>query len=434
MRGRQFLFNLSDYLLQRNEVEFYKRFLLNDEKSFDILLAQQNDAVRLMINHCYYNIPFYQKKFKQLGLLPDDIKGVDDLKFLPILHKEEIRNNFEDFKCIKPTKSIHSSTGGSTGMPLKYKMSKECYKRGIALLYRGWHRAGYNIGDKIVFFAGASLVGKESLPSKINKYTKNITTFSSYGISDSEFISIISYLETTKPEFLRGYATSIAALARFVIESKKNLTYRPKGIFTTAEMLSNTDRSIIQTAFNTKVYNQYGLNDGGISAFEDGNKNGFLIDTERSFMESVSNDKRVFDEPGNLIATSLYNYSFPFIRYDTGDIGKINERPMSGDNRLRLAALLGRETDMIEINGRRIGSPIFTVLMGKFDILKYQIVKDKKELRFIIHKGENYTKEDEITIKQSMREKLGDTKLKFDYSGAFFESKNKHKFIVDLDK
>ena len=434
MRGRHFLFNLSDFLLQRNEVEFYKKFLLNDEKSFDILLAQQNDALKLMINHCYYNIPFYQKKFKQLGLFPDDIKGVDDLKFLPILHKEEIRDNFEEFKCITPTKSINGTTGGSTGIPLKYEMSKECYKRGVALLYRGWHRAGYNIGDKIVFFAGASLVGKESLLSKINKYTKNITTFSSYGVSDAEYLSVISYLETTKPEFLRGYATSIAALARFVIESKKNLTYRPKGIFTTAEMLSNQDRKTIEAAFNTKVYNQYGLNDGGISAFEDGENNGFLIDSERSFMESVSGSRRVFNQPGNLIATSLYNYSFPFIRYDTGDIGMINERPISGENRLRLTALLGRETDMIEINGRRIGSPVLTVLMGKFDILRYQVIKEKNELRFIINKGNNFTRENELTIKQSILEKLGKAEIIFDYSGEFFKSKNKHKFIVDLDK
>ncbi len=150
-------------------------------------------------------------------------------------------------------------------------------------------------------------------------------------------------------------------------------------------------------------------------------------------MESVdSAGKHVLNSPGSLLATSLHNFAFPFIRYDTGDVGIISRDSAVSENRMILKNLLGRSTDFIEVNNRIIGSPVLTVLMGKFDIKRYQIVQSKNKLKFLINKGASFTEADEKFILTSIIEHLGNVEIEFDYKPQFIETKNKHKFIVNL--
>jgi phenylacetate-CoA ligase len=83
-------------------------------------------------------------------------------------------------------------------------------------------------------------------------------------------------------------------------------------------------RENIENTFGCDIYDGYGLNDGGVGAYECSEHSGLHIDMERSIMEIV--DKKghqMEDGVGSILATSLYNYAMPFIRYETGDLGHI---------------------------------------------------------------------------------------------------------------
>lgn len=138
----------------------------------------------------------------------------------------------------------------------------------------------------------------------------------------------------------------------------------------------------------------------------------------------------MYNTNGKIIATSLYNYALPFIRYDTGD----NGTQILGDNnsRKKLIDLRGRTTDYITINDKTISSPVLTVLMGKIDAIKYQIIQKKNQsLEIRILKGKGYHLEQEKYIIESLTSNIDKgLEINFIYTDDFIKSANKHKFII----
>lgn len=432
MKNTSLLIDLSYKIKNRNDFSYFKEFKHGVDKPIDLLEQEQLESFHKLFEFSKNNVPYYDKLFNKLKLKVSDFKSLDDLQKIPILDKAIILNNYNDFFPRNYTgKSVAGATGGSTGEPLQYKMSVDDYSRGVALLYRGLSQGDYTPGDKIAILAGGSLVkNKTSLSSKINNAVLNYKKFSSYGVDDDDLEIYYTALKKWKPNFFRGYASSLALFAKYCKENNKNLKF--KSVFSTAEMLLPAQRQLIEETFDTKVYNNYGLNDGGVSAYEVNTPNEFIIDTERSILEIVNEQENLYNTNGKIIATSLYNYAFPFIRYDTGDNGTQILNPYSKNKRKILTNLRGRTTDYIVIGDKTIGSPILTVLMGKIDAIKYQIIQKKNQsLEIRILKGTNYSIQQENFIKKSLQSKLKkDLEIKFIYTEDFIKSNNKHKFII----
>jgi len=242
------IFHASYRALGRRETVLYKQFLESDKLSFDELRYRQDRQLCRLVEHCYNNVPYYTRKLKELSISPMDIKGQEDLNLLPVLTKAEVLNNLSDFTPnVVPKDAVKASTGGSTGEPMRYMMSNEDRSRGVALMYRGWSRAGYKLGDHVFIFAGSSLVGNPTLFRELTKWSRNFSAFSSFGVSELNLIDMVKFLNRRRPKFLRGYASSIALLANFIAtDSKYKLNYAPNAIFTTAEMLTENQRSKIE--------------------------------------------------------------------------------------------------------------------------------------------------------------------------------------------
>lgn len=418
----------------RKDLSLFKKFKENFNTPIEILERQQLDQFRVLFKYSKDNVPYYSQLFNKLNLKETDFRSLKDLNKIPILSKQDITENYDLFT---PTnyrgKYVTRTTGGSTGKPLKYRMSIEDYSRGVALLYRGFTQGGYNIGDKMAIIAGGSLVkADKTLIGSLQDYCLNFKKLSSYGISEEDLENYYRCLRKWKPAFLRGYASSLYLFAKYVKENNLE-PFGLKSIYSTAEMLTNKQRKFIEESLTAEVFNNYGLNDGGVTAFEDDSHDGFIVDTERSILQVVDSDgKNVFEKSGKIIATSLYNYSMPFIRYDTGDIGTQTRSVGNDISRHRLIKLGGRATDYIKVGGKVIGSPVLTVLMGKFDINRYQIVQTSENIiELIIEKGKTYTLKDEQYIKQSFQENIGNKlQIKFNYKAEFIDSDNKHKFII----
>jgi len=124
------------------------------------LEKKAEEQLRNIISYAYNHMPYYKELLTNLNISVNDIKTIKDLQKLPILTKEIIKINHNAFISdnINSLKYINGSTGGSTGIPLKYRMSLEDYERGIALLYRGWSMTGYRLGDKLAILAEKSLI------------------------------------------------------------------------------------------------------------------------------------------------------------------------------------------------------------------------------------------------------------------------------------
>ena len=108
---------------------FYRTYCLLKKSQWwtrERLEEYQLQKLGRLLNHAYENVPYYKKVFDERGLNPKDIQDFNDLRKLPFLTKEIIRDNLGDFKArnYPAGKLEYVTTGGSTGVPLGFYYEK----------------------------------------------------------------------------------------------------------------------------------------------------------------------------------------------------------------------------------------------------------------------------------------------------------------------
>jgi len=105
----------------------YKEFLEKSQRwSYKQLKEWQLYQLNILLKHVYKNVPYYKNVFIERGLKPDDIQDLSDLKKLPYLTRDLVRENSEDLiaKNFPRSKGLYFTTGGSTGTPLGFYWEK----------------------------------------------------------------------------------------------------------------------------------------------------------------------------------------------------------------------------------------------------------------------------------------------------------------------
>ncbi|MDP8219693.1 MAG: hypothetical protein P9M03_13315 [Candidatus Theseobacter exili] len=89
----------------------------------------QFDKLQKILEYSFKHVPFYNNRFKELGISLANIKSSSDLIKIPVLRKEEIHENHEKLIATNRTgqKLYNSATGGSTGKPLRFQYDHESY-------------------------------------------------------------------------------------------------------------------------------------------------------------------------------------------------------------------------------------------------------------------------------------------------------------------
>jgi len=365
----------------------YRKLQENQWKPYRELKALQENQLRSAIASAYENVPYYRQLFRRLDLYPRDIRSIEDLEKLPVLTRETIKKNWEQFKPVNLSRIRYFSqmTGGSTGTPFLYRLDNFERLFDGALMYRGWGYAGYEPGDRMAILAGSSLdIGTRSaLVTKVHEVVRNVRMLSSFDLGEDDLRKYVKILDSFRPEFLRGYASAIYFFARWISQNHIEM-HGPKAVFTTAEKLYPHMREMIEGALNCEVYDGYGLNDGGISAYECPEHRGLHLDTERGIAEVVDDsDRQVTAGPGRLLATSLSNASMPFIRYETGDMADILPEeavcPCGRGYRL-LREIIGRSADvLVTPSGKHVHGWYLGIVVCEFlgdRVKEFQVVQE----------------------------------------------------------
>lgn len=409
--------------MRPSRLRMYRSYMTSQYEALDIRRARQDERLTAMLSYAEKAVPYYRTLFSQVGIHPRDMQGARDLCALPVLTKSMIRENSDAFHP-----EMHDGgpfrqgrTGGSTGQPLQYRMSNEDFDAGVALLYRGWGCGGFRPGDSMVILAGGSLMSSSpGIISRAKDLLTNVRHLSSYGMTPERMAAYLEFMSRWRPLYVRGYASSLFAVSRFALDRVSRPSPSIRAVFSTAERLSPAARQVIERAFHCDVFDTYGLNDGGVSAYECAQHSGFHVDMERAVLEVVDEEGQpVVGRPGRILATSLLNRAMPFVRYDTGDIGVMTLETCScGRTAPLLSVILGRQTDLLVICGVTIGSPVLTVLMGTTSAEWYQIVQtDESSLTFrIVNRDMHARQRDEAKIARSIRQHVGEgARMTFEY-------------------
>jgi len=430
-----------EFAMRPSRIQMYRSFLISQYEPLDIRSVRQDERLAALLSYADETVPYYRQLFAHAGMHARDIQGVCDLGALPILTRGMIRENPEAFypEMHDGKPFVRGSTGGSTGQPLQYRMSTEDSEAGVALMYRSFGCGGYRPGDSMVVVAGGSLISSSpSVIDRVRDLVTNRRNLSSYGMTPERMAAYVDLISRWHPQYVRGYASSLFALSRFALVRGIRPYSSIRAVFSTAECLSPSARLAIEQAFNCDVFDGYGLNDGGVSAAECAEHSGFHVDLERAVLEVVDEVGRpVVGRAGRILATSLLNRAMPFIRYDTGDIGVMTSGTcLCGRTGPLLSTILGRQTDLLVIDGVTIGSPVLTVLMGTTSASWYQIVQtDGYSVTFrIVNPDRDTRQRDEAMIVRSMRQHVGETaRVRFEYLDMPDDlvTGDKHRIVVN---
>jgi phenylacetate-CoA ligase len=375
----------------------YRRLKYNERRPYEVLKAEQQVALRRMLSYAYQNVPYYRRMFREIRFDPASFRNLEELQKLPIMTKETIRQHFDELvpAGIRHMPHIVETTGGSTGTPMKYLVSTRDRMLGGALLYRGWGYAGYGLGDRMVFLAGMSLgvSADRQLVKSVHEFARNIRKLSTLNMGEKEMRGYMATINDFRPRFVRGYASSIYAFARWAQENDVRL-HQPHAVFTTSEKLYPRMRETITSVFGCDVFDGYGLYDGGLTAFECPEHAGLHIDTERSVMEIIDAEgRRKESGQGRIIATSLFNFAMPLIRYDTNDLGHlIDDECACGRPYRMLKEICGRSGDFLYTpEGKAVHSLLFAYIFDELPWVKeYQVVQERLDhitIRIIPERG-----------------------------------------------
>lgn len=382
----------------------------------------QIKKLRALLRHAYKTVPYYHRIFKSIGFSPDSITSIKDLERLPILTKANIRKHFDELISINyPRKKLVLSQSGGTGDQIWFYITKEQMSWEIAAEFRAYEWANYHFGDKCLVFWGSplDLTKTAKLIKRLTSSLENVTVLNTYVLSDEVLDKYTLFMRRFKPEVIRGYASSIYMIARYILEKGVKCA-QPKSIITTAETLPRFRRKIIEEAFNCPVFDYYGSREIGSIAAECEVHEGYHISAENVILECVRNDEQVSTgERGEIIVTSLRNHGMPFIRYAIGDVGKLSDDTCSCGRGLPLLdSIEGRVSEFMSIFDKKLGKiiPVSTAGPGLFGgvlmylpIERYRIIQESlNKVTIIAVRGKNYTQEHTDLLIKHVRKFLGD--------------------------
>jgi len=329
-----------------------------DYKPSELARLQHKKLLRLVIHACT-NVPYYRELGLSMSLIKSTTSTQELLSLFPILTRAELTKYNQNL--ISETHSLRSltsgSSSGSTGSPVRFYKDKHAESVSKSALYFGWMQSGFKFGQKSITVWGNRKTVSEIWTTKASR-TKALL-FRQHRIAACNLISTdtisaaISEIHSVLPRFMDGYTNALFLLAReWLSRGYDNLGCT--AVFTTAESLLDSQRSVIEAAFGP-VFDQYGCSEINGIAFQCSICNNYHIISPHIIAEFKSPSK---DGSCPLIVTDLDNYAMPFIKYQIGDSVFPSDNKCSATNWPSITSISGRISDTIILNSKIIINPI----------------------------------------------------------------------------
>lgn len=292
----------------------YREFLdgfdtWTEERQFEF----QREELQKFLRYAAENSAFYAKLYEGINL--EEIREVSDLKRLPIVDKEMLRENIQDVMTIPARGAVEGHTGGTTGKSLVVRNTIEDSMRRMAMLDHFKARVGFEHRKmKRATFNGKHIVPptqKKRVFWRYNAACRQMI-YSSFHLTQDNLGAYVDSLNRFKPDAMDGFFTSMCDVASYIERHHIPLTFQPVAIFPTSETLTKTGRELLERVFQCKVYDQYASSEG--APFVTECKNQVLhMELASGVFEHIS------DDSSEILVTSFTTHGTPLIRYRIGD-------------------------------------------------------------------------------------------------------------------
>lgn len=321
--------------------------------------ALQLERLQATVRHCM-NSPFYKQRFEEIGLKPEDIKSLDDIRKIPFTTKADLRDTYPFGMASVPLREctrLHSSSG-TTGTPTVILHTQKDLDEWANQVARNLWMVGLRPNDVfqnssgygmftggLGFQYGAERMGMLTIPAAAGNSLRQIKFMTDFG--------------TTALHAVPSYVTRLYEVMQSAgVDPRKDTKLKVLAIG--AEPHSEEQRQRIEEMMGVKAYNSFGMSEmcGPGVGFECQEQNGLHFWEDYYIVEIVDPEtlEPVADgEIGELVLTSLCREAMPLLRYRTRDLTRVLGRTCPcGRNHVRIDRMRGRSDDMMVLRGVNI--------------------------------------------------------------------------------
>lgn len=360
------------------------------------------------------SVPYYRDVFARQDFDPAAVTDLRDLQALPFLTKPLIRDHVEALKAEGHGPLTRYNTGGSSGEPLVFYMGKGRKSHDVAAKWRATRWWDVDIGDpELVVWGSPIELGAQDRIRQLRDALMRSHLLPAFEMSPTNLDRFVSTIREMRPAMLFGYPSSLSLIAEHA--RKKGIALDDLGIrvaFVTSEKLYDEQRRAIQDAYACPVANGYGARDAGFIAHEC--PSGSLhISAEDIIVETVHADgtPTAPGEAGEIVITHMATAEFPFVRYRTGDVGVLGDKPCACGRGLPvLAEVQGRTTDFVVARDGTImhGLALIYTVRDLPGIERFKIVQESLDrTEVLIVANERFEPESEKRIVRDFKARLG---------------------------
>ena len=330
---------ISGFPIKKAKAEFEKIIAIPEEE-FETYVIDKRDEI---VNFHLQNNSFYQK-------LVGNLKA-ENWNDLPVLTKKDLQQPLSKrlSKEYNEKNVFVNKTSGSSGDPFVFAKDKMCHAiTWASIIYRfGWYDIDFNSSYQARFY-GIPLDFIGNKKERLKDFLGHRYRFSIFDLSDVFLEKVFTKFQNKKFDYINGYTSSIVLFAKFLKEKNvvlKTVCPTLKVCLVTSEMLFEEDKILMEKQFGVSVVNEYGASELDLIAFEN-LKNEWQVNSETLFIEILdeNNQPVPYGKEGKIVITSLYNKAHPFIRYEIGDVGILDEK--STFKTPILKKLIGRTNDI----------------------------------------------------------------------------------------
>ncbi len=381
----------------------------------EIVGARQWNAIGELLRHAFERVPFYRDRLQRVGIEPAGLQTWDDFTRIPVLTKAEIRAHGPEMLAEGLDRStlVRKTTSGSTGVSLEVWVDEASmqFKRACTLRCDEW--SGWRFGEPIAMIWGNPEYVKHGSRGRLRNYLLERRRYlDTLKMDEKAMTRYAADLTRKPPSLIFGHAHSVYLFAEFV--GRRGLgPIRPKGIITSAMILHDWQRKVIEEVFACNVTNRYGCEEVSLIACECERHEGLHVNCDGVYVELEREGRPVqAGEPGSVVVTDLTNMAMPIIRYQVGDVAVWSNRACSCGRAFPLLERIeGRDADYVTtahgelISGISLTENFAMMVPG---IAQLQIIQEEVDLfTFRIVRGEDFGPTSLETIAALVVERFG---------------------------
>jgi len=344
-------------LMARREGSHHLEYLHDlRERQYDppeVISARQLRALQGQLKHAYATVPYYRAAWKAAGIHPEDVRSFADFEAFPVLTKADIRRH--ERALVSSEFEIErlrvKRTSGSTGVPLTVYIDEPAVQWKTACTIRCDEWSGWRLGQRVAKVWGNPEYRHFGFKGRLRNYFLDRAVYlDTLHLDDERLAEFASAIRRHRPGLIFGHAHSLYLLACY-LKKRGILDVRPNGIISTAMLLHDWQRTVIQQVFDRKVTNRYGCEEVSLIACECEEHEGLHVNADSIYTEVLPS--------GKLLVTDLSNRAMPLIRYQIGDVVVPTERECPCGRGLPLIERVeGREADYVLTPAGRLISGI----------------------------------------------------------------------------